>query len=159
MDIVETFSSPTLTILNELTVLIQQNRDLQAQLDEFKAQGTPKIPDEIALRLQRLEDETVEGVLLLETDGEPTTLFEAFLLLGSSPGPGIDVFDLITWFQEVLQLSCDEDAIEAVMNEYITHGLVDRRYVAWHVNVRMQLFQPDVAFKEGLPQFVSFTRC
>jgi hypothetical protein len=116
---------PSSSVIEELTRLSQEKRDLQDAVERLSADSQRvRIPPETLWKIQKLSEMTIEDVTHIPRGDAPTTMLSLFLDLDDKLTSGSDHYDLNEYIQDIHGYDFDETAIYLLMNEFAKVNIV-----------------------------------
>lgn len=118
-------SVPSLKVVEELSRLSQEKRELQLIIDKLSQdESSIRIPPEVVWRIERLDEKTVDDAAMLNPRDEATSLLDVFLDLDHCLATEADIDETGEFFANVIGYHIEEHEIELVMTEFVKHGIV-----------------------------------
>lgn len=119
-------SVPSKGVMEELSRLSNEKRELQAQVEKLSRHSHVVVtPPEVLWKIRKLNSITVESTAIIHNDGEHMNLLSMLVDLDDKLASGSDYLDICEFINDVLGYDFGEDDLEILMTEFIKLNLVE----------------------------------
>lgn len=123
-------SVPSKDVLEELSRLSNEKRELQAHVDRLSRHSHVVVtPPEVVWKIKKLNNITVESTALVHNDGEHMTMLMMLVNLDNQLASASDALDICDFMSDIMDYDFDDDTLEILMTEFIKLSLVEASWL------------------------------